>query len=68
MRKIPEVLCVSVIDLILQQLTLDEVVSQAKLRHGQYLSFVGGGVAGGAHQVIAILATGYSRTEEITVS
>lgn len=61
--KIPEVLQVSVKVLILQQLTPDKVVSQAELRHGQYLSFVRRGVAGGAHQVIPVLSTGDALTE-----
>lgn len=55
---IPEVLQVSVEVLILQQLTPDEVVAQVELRHGQYLSFVGRGVAGGVYQVIPVLSTG----------
>lgn len=54
----PELLSVNVDVLILQQLTLDKVVSQAELRHGQYLSFVGWGVAGGAHHVIPVFTTG----------
>lgn len=57
-RKKAEVLQVSVEVLILQQLTSDEVVAQAELRHGQYLSFVRRGVAGRAHQVIPVLSTG----------
>lgn len=61
--KIPEVLQVSVEVLILQQLTSDEVVPQAELRHGQYLSFVRRGVAGRAHQVIPVLSTGDGLTE-----
>lgn len=62
-NEIPEVLRVSVTGLILQQLTLDEVVAQAELRHGQYLSFVRCGVAGGAYHVIPVLSTGDALTE-----
>lgn len=60
---IPEVFQVSVNVLILQQLTPDEVVTQAKLRHGQYMSFVGQGVARGPHQVIPALSTGKTLTK-----
>lgn len=49
---LPKVLQVRVLVFVLQQLTLDEVVTQVELRHGQYLSFVGRGVAGRVHQVI----------------
>lgn len=61
--KIPEVFQVSVKFFILQQLTPDKVVAKAELRHGKYLSFIRRGVAGGAHQVIPILSTGYALTE-----
>lgn len=59
---IPEVLQISVKLLIFQELTLDEVVAQAKLRHGQYLGFVRWGVARRAHQVIPLLSTGDALT------
>lgn len=49
---LPKVLQVRVLVFVLQQLTLDEVITQVELRHGQYLSFVGRGVAGRVHQVI----------------
>lgn len=61
--KIPEVLQISVKVFILQQLTPDEVVPKPKLRHGQDLSFVRWGVAGGAHQVIPLLFAGYALAE-----
>lgn len=61
--KIPEFLPISVKVLILQQLTPDKVVTQAELRHGQYMGFVRWGVAGGAHQVIPVLSTGGALTE-----
>lgn len=48
--------------LVLQQLTSDEVVTQAKLRHGQNMGFVRRGVTGGAHQVIPFLSAGDSLT------
>lgn len=56
-RIIPEILQIGVRVLTFQQLTPDEIVAQAELRHGQNLSFVGGGVAGGAHQIIPLLST-----------
>lgn len=59
----PEVLQVSVLFFILQQLTPDEIVTQAKLRHGQYLGFVSEGVARRSHQLIPVLTTGKSLTE-----
>lgn len=55
-KNLPEVLQVRVDVFILQQLTLDEVVPQAELWHGQYLSFVRRGVPGGTDQVIPVLA------------
>lgn len=61
--KVPEVFQVSVKVFILQQLTPDEVVTKPKLRHGQDLSFVRRGVAGGAHQVIPFLSAGYALAE-----
>lgn len=61
---IPEVLQVGVEVLILQQLTPDEIVAKAELWHGQNLSFVRRGVAGGAHQITPLLSGGYTLTEE----
>lgn len=61
---VPEVLQVGVKVLILQQLTPDQIVAKAKLWHGQYLSFVRRGVAGGAHEIVPLLSTGYVLTEE----
>lgn len=56
--QIPEILQVSVFFFILQQLTPDEIVTEAKPRHGQYLGLVSGGVARRSHQLIPFLSTG----------